>query len=348
MFDGMGAGQAIIFMSALLGMAIAGPMWLTYTSHCFLTVVTETSTGHPDVNWPSETFADWWWKPLYCVGMLTFWLTGGSVIIGPLALVGPWPFAIAASLFIWYAYPIGMLGVLDAGNSMSVVHLPLLIRLLRQPGAVLLVGLMTLPLGVVVVGLFVLMVRYSMWFMVPIAFVLPIALLLYSRAWGRLAWMVLNVKGRRKREEDTPPPPEAADAIVHDPWAAPAPDEVPELDVEMDEPPPDPDDEWATNPVPYSVPAPEPAAIAEPPAFSHEQYYADYRKREELRKARAEGRTLDQAKRRRRATVGNAFGVDFWVFLAGDHTLRVGLNLAVLTLAFLGLLGLAISVSPWR
>jgi hypothetical protein len=347
MFDFPGTAQAIIFMSTLTGIAIAGPLFLAYASHALLVVVTESTVGDPEVRWPEETVADWWWQPIYCVGMLTFWLTGGLVIVGPLALVSPWAFGIVGALFIWYAYPLGMLCVMDAQNSLAVVHLPLILRILRHPMALLVVGVATMPLGAAVVGLLSLTILHSTIWVIPLAFVMPIAVLLYARSWGRLAWMVLNVKRQTPRADDEKPPPEAAHASVLDPWALPAREEPPEMEVEVEEPPPEPDgdDEWAANPRAYNVPVHN-AAGAEPAPFSHEQYYAGYRKREEARKARAEGRTPGEKKRRRRATLRNAFGPDFWAFLGDHRTLRVGVGIGLLTLVLLTLVRVAILMLP--
>jgi hypothetical protein len=178
---------------------------------------------------------------------------------------------------------------------------------------------------------------------------LPPALLFYGRCWGRLAWLVLNVK-RRKRGET--PPPEAKHVKVHDPWALPREDPIPEVDVEVEpDPVPAVRDEWDEwrNPSPYSVAAgtegevaaqadPSPSkATANPQIFNHEQYYAEYRKREEERRARAEGRKPGQP-HRRRATFGNAFGADLLPFFIQDRTIRAVFGVAILTLIVLVLM----------
>jgi hypothetical protein len=333
--------QAIIFVSALAGLAIVAPLWLTYISHCFLTVMTESSSGHPEVHWSDDSILDMWWKPLYCVGMLIVWLSAASLFMGPLFLLSPWVMAIGGGLFLWFAYPVGLLCVMDSNNSLALIHVPLLQRLGRHFPSVLLVGLMTLPLGAAVGGLLSAVMLYSTAWAVPAAVVLPPALFLYARCWGRLAWMLLNMKRRRQLEEA--PLPEAAGVTVLDPWALPPKEPIPEMDVEVEEPEPaapEPEDEWAANPAPYEVPAPGEAGV--PPVFSHEEYYDNYRKREEERKARAEGRKPSEKRRRRRATMRNAFGPDFWPFLIAHRTIRAAANLGALTLGLLVLLRIAL------
>ncbi len=224
-------------------------------------------------------------------------------------------------------------------------------RLIQHPVAIIFTGLLTLPLAALVGGSVIATLLHSTVWAVAAALVLPIALLLYARCWGRFAWLVLNARAGRRSPEKAPPP-EAERTAVLDPWALPPPEEIPEMDVEVDEPEPPPppadeDEEWAKNPAPYAVPGADDHA-APPTPFSHEEYYDEYRKREEERKARAEGRKPGVKRRRRRATFANAFGADFWPFLVEQRTLRAGLGLGVLTLAFLVLVRIAVLMMPGR
>jgi hypothetical protein len=349
MFDFAGAGKAIILMSAIAGVAIVAPFWLMYAAHCFLVVLVDSSTGSADVRWPDEGISDWWWKPLFCGGMLIFWLSVSSVFLGPLALINPWLYAAAACVFLWFAYPVGLMCVMEARSSLAVIHMPLMVRLLGFLPSVLLVGFVSLPLGLAVATLIAVVFVYGAFWAVAAAVVLPPALLLYARCWGRLAWMVLNVKRRRTSEK---PPPEAAHTTVLDPWALPPEEPIPEVEVELDEPEPlapaapDPweDEEWAKNPAPYELPPVEQRPADAPPLFSYAEYEKDYRKREEARRARAEGRKPGESRRRRKATLRNAFGADFWPFLVQDRTLRSSLGLGVLTLTLLALLQTVVSL----
>jgi hypothetical protein len=339
-------GQAMIFLFTLAALGIAGPLWLCYASHCFLVLITESSIGEAEVRWPDETVTDWWWKALYCFGMLAFWATACLTLFSPLLLVSPWLFGVAAGVLVWFAFPIGMLCVMDADSALAIVHLPLIIRLVRHAGAVLLVGITTLPLGVMTVGLLTGAVLHNLAWAIGAAFVLPVTLLLYGRSWGRLAWLVLNVKRRRPPKEA--PPREAAEAVAHDPWAppprqeAPAPPPIETLEPELPAPPPpDPiDDEWGMNPAPYGVPVTQDSVAP----FSHDDYYRQYRKREEERKARAEGRKPGE--KRARASLRTAFGRDFWPFLFEHRTQRVALSLGVLTLLVLAMVRILVAMMP--
>jgi hypothetical protein len=275
------------------------------------------------------------------VGTLVVWLTAVATILGPMALISPLAAAIIAGVLLWFAYPIGLMCAMDAHNSLALIYLPLLGQLARHLPKVLLVGFATLPMGAAVVGLLVAAMLHSTAWAVPAAVVLPLALFLYARCWGRLAWLALNMKRRRQREKA--PLPKEASVTVLDPWAPPPEEPIPEMDVEVEEPEPlaEEDDEWAANPRPYEVP---PAESGAPLPFSNEEYYEQYRKRERERKARAEGRKPGE--KRRRTSLGTAFGPDFWGFLAIHRTRRAAASLAALTLAFLVLLRIAMLMFP--
>jgi hypothetical protein len=348
--DFVGTARAIWFVTAIVGLGLCGMLWLLYVSHCFLTVLTESSIGDAEVRWPDETILDWWWEPVYCLGLLTFWLTIAGVLMSFFIMVGPWAYAGAVGLFLWYAYPIGLVCVMDARSPVAVVHLPLFVRLFGHIPTVLLVGLMTLLPATLVFGSLAGLLLQSIFWAVPAALLLPPALFFYARCWGRLAWMVLNIKPRTQKPARELPPPEAAHTRIQDPWAMPAEEPIPEMDVVFDEPaPPAPEgddtDEWAVRPASYVVSS---AAGHDKPAddFTHAGYFDEYRKRQEAREARAEGRKPGEKKRRRRASFRNAFGRDLLPFFMQWRTIRAAVNLATITLLFLVFLRIAILTVP--
>src|SRR5260370_13348925 len=112
--------------------------------------------------------------------------------------------------------------------------------------------------------------------------------------------MLLNSRARGRGSAVEVAPPEAAQVKIHDPWALPAAEPIPEFDVALDEPEPpdvDADTEWAKTPAPYLV---TPTALRSASAaaeqgdsaggqFEHAKYYSEYRQPDDLRRARAEG-----------------------------------------------------------
>jgi hypothetical protein len=358
-----GAGLTIIFLAALAGIGVVGSIWLTYACHCFLVVLTESSAGEDEIRWPDEIITEWWWKPLYCVGLLLFWVMFGGIFLWPAAFAGPWVLAAVGALFLWYGYPVGLLCVMDARSALAVIHVPLLTRLVRHLPAVFLAGLIALPLAAAAAALLVAAVLKSVFWAVPAAILFPPALLFYGRCWGRLAWLLLNIRKRVRRPATEAPPPGTARVTVSDPWALPPEEPLPEFDAEaLVEPEPlapgpGPDEEWAENPAPYGVAVPNIASTssaegavgegqpADSGQFSHARYYEDYRKKEEERKARAEGRK-PQAPRHRRATVGTAFGKGLFLFFLDGRVGRAWINLGAATLGLLILLRIAFLTLP--
>jgi hypothetical protein len=364
MFDGAAAGYTILFMSALLGMVILTAVWLLYACHCFLHVLTESSAGNDMIRWPGESFFEWWWKPVVCVGMLLFWAMVGGLTLAPFFVRGPIGFGIFFGVFVWLAFPVGLFSALHAQNWFSIVHLPLLARLGRHFGAFLFVALLTLPLTALAVGALAGVVLQSFAWVLPTAFLIPVAVLFYARAWGRLAWLILNAAETRAKTPARLPKGVAVD--VEDPWAPPKPPEVPEMDVEIDEPPlvDEGEPEWSSRHTPYGI-VPEEAARASPapqaesrrrdeaapfnePMGPLSNYYAEQEKRDLERRARAEGVPVEELKnaKKRRPTFRRAFGAGLFLFLFYPYTLRAGLNLVILTLVVLGILCMLIQTAP--
>src|SRR5260370_7865175 len=97
--------------------------------------------------------------------------------------------------------------------------------------------------------------------------------------------MLLNSRARGRGSAVEVAPPEAAQVKIHDPWALPAAEPIPEFDVALDEPEPpdvDADTEWAKTPAPYLV-TPTALRSASPAAkqghspaapFHHPKYYS--------------------------------------------------------------------------
>jgi hypothetical protein len=344
--------RAIFFVATLVAVGILGLLWLLYVSHCFLTVLTESSVGDAEIRWSDETFLDWWWEPVYCLGLLAFWLPIAGVLMAFFILLNPWVYAVAVGFFLWYAYPVGLICAMDARSKVAIVHLPLFLRLFGHIPTVLLVGLITLLPATLVFGSLAGLLLNSMWWGVPAALLLPPALFFYARCWGRLAWLVLNFKPRTPKASRETAPPEAVLAKIKDPWELPPPEPIPERDVAVNEPappPPEPDetDEWAERPAPYVV-WPEAGRAPDKPTdgFTHAGYFDEYRKRQEAREARAEGRKPGEKKRRRRASFRNAFGVDLLPFFMQRRTIRAAVNLAAVSFLLLFFLRIAILTMP--
>ncbi len=352
-------GAAIMFVLSLAAFAVVTPVFLCYLCHCFLHVLSDSSGGTDLVRWPDEIFTDWWWKPLYCLGMFAIGGSVGGAVLAPFFLDNPNGFLIAFAILLWFVYPLFALSPLAANNILIILYPPLLAKIARHFRAFAVVWLATLPLAAAALVLLGQTFRAGFVWAFPAAIVLAAAVLFYARAWGRLAWLVLNDRKRGKGQREAVPASSSA-LGVEDPWSAPEP-EIPELDVEVlsDEiptpaPPPleeEIEDEWSPHKKPYGVVdeaqaqrewrrrrrADQPleegydtTADEPPPVPVESEKYKELADREEALKARAEGRLPYE--KTKRPTFRRALGKPLFGFLFYEPTIRAWVNLTGLTL----------------
>jgi hypothetical protein len=379
-------GGAIIFVVSLAGLAILSLLSVSYYCHCFLHVLTESSGGIDEIRWPDEVLGDWWWKPLYCLGLLSVCATTFGVPLALFFLSNPGGFLVAFPILLWLTYPVCVLGPLAAHNFFMVLYPPFLGQLARHPRALLTVVLVTLPLPIAAVATLRAVFHDRFAWVLAASIVLPAAVLFYARAWGRLAWLVLNERRRKPRSRGTPA--NSPSLGVSDPWSAPEP-EIPEMEVEVlpDEPPPtaiqevglwpqlpaettasdEVEDEWSPHKKPYQLTDEDAARRAgrkrqrpqqpvedgygmtpdEPPPLPTEaEKYQALNDKDVELKARAERKTVREYLRPPKPTYRRALGTALFGFLFYSPTLRAWLNLAALTLGELLFLYLALSFWP--
>ena len=219
------AGNAILFMVSFVGLVIWSLLYLLFASHYFLTTLTDSSAGHDEVQYPREGMFDWWWKPIFCVWVLAFWLIPVTVVLAPLAAVSPLAFAIVWFAVLWIVYPMSLMSTLHTGNWFFFLHPVVLWRALRHWKALAYVHFITILSGAVCVVLLIAAFAQNFWWAALAVFLIPTSILFYARNWGRFAWLSLNfVPRKRKAVRD--------DSRVKTPTR----DAVPELDVEEIDP----------------------------------------------------------------------------------------------------------------
>ena len=350
-------GGAIIFVVSIVGDVVLGGVFLCYASHCFLTVLADSSGGVDEVRWPEdEGIFDWFLKAAYCVWVLAFWLLTATLTLAPFVVWNFESYVVFVAVVVWLMHPVGTLSTLSTRNWFFMVWPPLLLQMARHPRALLVAYLSTLPLLAATVGLILGIAMGRFWLLFPAAVVLPAALLFYARAWGQTAWLVLNWERRPKKERE----PKERALEVDDPWAGPEEDEIPELEVEeiIDDPhgkraAEDPDDEWSLKPRPYGLS--EEAADAEgaavaagPPPMNRAKQMAEYldedHKKGVERRRRAE--RLRAVYDRRPPTFSRAMGRRLFLFLTYPATLRAWLSLALATLLALAMFTITLTFFP--
>jgi hypothetical protein len=204
-------------------------LFLLFASHYYLVTLIDSSAGHEEVQFPSESVLDWWWKPILCLWVLAFWALGGGVLLSPLVLIQPEIFLVAWVLLLVLAYPLSLVSVLHTQNWLFVVHPLLLWRMLRHARAFAYVQLVTLLTMAACAGLLFVTLRYGLYWVIPSVIVIPAGLLFCARTWGRFTWLAVNFAPRKAK----PARSEYMNPIEADPRS----ERVPTVDVEeLDEP----------------------------------------------------------------------------------------------------------------
>jgi hypothetical protein len=359
----------ILFAAALVGCVIWSVLFLMFASHYFLTTIIDSGSGQDEIEYSNETLFEFWWKPIFCLWILAFWVIALNVPLAPLLSEYPRALAVALALCLAVVYPLSVLSVLHAQNWFFFLDVPFLWHLCRRFLAVGYVCLFTLITTSVCVGLLAGVFMHRVLWALPAAFVLPTALLLGARHWGRLVWLAFNDTPRKKRKRKSA----AGDA------------DIPEMDVEeVDEsaqgiragPPPPPsgayatrpgmkpsppapvvqdedEDEWSTNKKPYELieeaPAEPAYALGSIPAADKPvaltDYYDEQMKQEKIRQEMA-ARPIPGLAPLIAPTFRTALLRGTWEFMIYSRTLQAWVNLVVLTAVELFLLYLVVYFWP--
>ncbi|MBM3981221.1 MAG: hypothetical protein FJ304_13210 [Planctomycetes bacterium] len=229
--------RALIFIPALVLAALCAFAFVLFAAHYYLTVLEGTAAGAKEIAWADEPITDNFWKPFYLAGLLCLWL-GPAYVIGralatntQLAWVG---FAVPV-LVTWLLYPVSQLSSLSASSVWTPLSAQVFARLAQRPGTALSFFALTLP----VFALGGLAFRWAFltadeW---PLLFagapLLALALLLYARLLGRLAFALLFTRDLFKRKKKKKPKAEAKPA-PRDPEPAPRPADLPPITTPLD------------------------------------------------------------------------------------------------------------------
>lgn len=204
--------RALIFVPALVAAALCAFAFCLFAAHYYLTVLEGTAAGARHITWASEPITDNFWKPFYLAWLLCLWL-GPAYVIGrtlagstQLAWVG---FAVPV-LVAWLLYPVSQLSSLSASSVWMPLHPQVFARLAQKPAAT--IGFFALTLPVFALGGLAfrwVFLTADEW---PLLFagapLMALALLLYARVLGRLAFALLFTRDLLKRKKKKKPKPE--------------------------------------------------------------------------------------------------------------------------------------------
>jgi hypothetical protein len=229
--------RALIFVPALVLAALCAFAFALFAAHYYLTVLEGTAAGAKEIAWASEPITDNFWKPFYLAGLLCLWL-GPAYVVGR-ALAGStqlaWVGFAVPVLVAWLLYPVSQLSSLSASSVWMPLSAQVFARLTQRPGTALSFFALTLP----VFALGGLAFRWAFltadeW---PLLFagapLLALALLLYARLLGRLAFALLFTRDLFKRRKKKKPKPEAKPA-PREPEPDPQPADLPPITTPLD------------------------------------------------------------------------------------------------------------------
>ncbi|MBN9118878.1 MAG: hypothetical protein J0I06_06925 [Planctomycetes bacterium] len=228
--------RALLFVPALVGSAICAFVFLTFAAHYYLTVLESTAAGAKEVTWLGEGLTDMFGKPFYLAWLLCLWLGPAHIIGRSLASSTQlaWVGLAVPVLVAWLLYPVSQLSSLGASSLWVPLHPQAVARLVQKPAMALGFFVLTLPVfalgGIAFKWAFLTSGEWSLLFAgVPL---LVLAMFLYARLLGRLAFALMFTRDLFKRKKKKKPKKEAPAAGADAEPAAPAvvqPDELPPI-----------------------------------------------------------------------------------------------------------------------
>src|ERR1019366_3571718 len=189
-----------------------------FAAHYFITTIIESGSGNDEVHYPSEAIIAWWWKPIFCLWILGFFVISGSIILTPIFLWQPQVYLVVLALWVWLLFPLGLLSALFTSNWFFFLHPILVGRMLKHYGAFAYVHVITLISVSLCGGLVIAALMHNFIWALPAAFMVPTAILFYARHWGRFAWLSINFAPRKTKPfseyvDTTRDPKQARDRI---------------------------------------------------------------------------------------------------------------------------------------
>jgi hypothetical protein len=190
----------------MIVLVLLTPFFMLHASHVYLTVLTLSSGSDDRLRWPRESPLNWISDGFLAFGVLMVWSILNSIPAGVISEVSPqWGLASWLAL-MWLIVPFSLFSVITAPSRLLFLYPPLIARLLRQWRALLFVHFITIQLFLfVLIGFWLMLAKANALGIVVVAVVLPPALMVHARAWGRLAWLAVNcdlpaARTKRKRK----------------------------------------------------------------------------------------------------------------------------------------------------
>lgn len=208
-------GHAMMFVCTFAALLVVTPFVFLHVSHNYLTVLIHSSTGEDRINWPRDTFYDWFPEGLTILGLLFFCGVLSLAVAVPVALMLPPQWAAAAWMFaLWLMVPLCLCSMLAAPSKLLILYPPVLLGMARHKLAVVLVYAINVPFSAVVGWGLWLMAKGNIGGVFVLMLGLPPCLMVHGRSWGRLVWLAMNYEGPRKKKKKRKKKPEGEEEAV--------------------------------------------------------------------------------------------------------------------------------------
>jgi hypothetical protein len=222
-------GSLLIFFSILIALILVGLLALSYAAYSFLVTLTSTAAGNDEIIWPGEPIQDWLFKVWYLGWLLAVCAAPATLLVGALGLSKPLS-ALCLAGALWLVFPVVLLSSLSAPSRFIILRPVIVWMLLSHLGATLRFyagsGFIVLACAALVFtavfGLRGMPLLDQPLITVPLAAVVTGAgCLIYARLLGRLAFIVSQTHGEKRKKHRQERSEEADRVESFDPWSSP-------------------------------------------------------------------------------------------------------------------------------
>jgi len=211
--------NALFYVPLLAMLGVFSWILAIFLSHYFLVVVESSAAGGDVVQWPDEPLLDWFWKVFYLGFIAGIWLAPSLAVGRALGTGASVP--IFAAVFFGLIFPISLLSSMSAPTKWLPLFPPLIPRLGQRASAVFAFYLWSsIPLGVGAWAMWVILGYGAGGLLILAAILFPLALMIYGRLLGRLAFVLTFTNDRKKKKRKRRRPSQQG-AESSDPWAEP-------------------------------------------------------------------------------------------------------------------------------
>lgn len=223
--------RTVTFIFCLITFTFLLTLVSAYTAYCILIVVSDTAAGSDEVRWPGDFFLDWISQSVWLlIHVAILFIPFGFIIrcLGD-SFWSNYPvfrIFIMIVLWLWLAFPIGLLSSLSAKSPFVIVRPIIVYDLLCIFPSTALFYIVTAVGACGVVLLWYLSESYEWPFLIPVAAVASASgTLIYARLLGRMGQLIIRLRQphpQQKRPLKKSKSKSRENIQITDPWQTPS------------------------------------------------------------------------------------------------------------------------------